>query len=107
MKKITIFAATIVAPTGVEKRIEISIPVTEQQTEITADTITTPLKLCINLIADNAGKMINAEINNDPTNFIPNTIIVAITTAIIKLCLFVFIPVAFAKFSSKVTAKIR
>ena len=45
MKKITMFATTIVAPTGVEKSIEAIIPTNAAATEITAEQTITPLKL--------------------------------------------------------------
>lgn len=86
---------TIVAPTGVDARIEVKIPTTVQITEITADKITTPLKLLNSLIAESAGKIINADIKSDPTRFIASTIIIAVTTAISVLYLPAPIPVAF------------
>ena len=58
------------------------------------------------LIADKAGKITRAEISSDPTRFIASTIITAIITAIKRLYLLVLVPVADAKFSSKVTANI-
>ena len=76
------FATTIVAPTGVEHIIDKSMPTNAQITEITADTITTPRKLYIKRIAESVGKIINADINKDPTNFIPKTIITAIIMAV-------------------------
>lgn len=36
-------------------------------------------------IADNAGKIINAEISSDPTRFIASTMITAVITAINRL----------------------
>lgn len=83
-KNAIISAATIVEPTGVENKIDTIIPINAQLTDIIPDKITTPLKLHITRIADNAGNIINAEINNEPTKFIPNTIITAMITAIIK-----------------------
>lgn len=77
--------ATIVAPTGVEHRIEISIPSNEHTTERNAEYRTTLLNVLITRIALNAGKIINAEINKDPTRFIARTIITAITIAISRL----------------------
>ena len=96
----------MVDPTGVENKIEIIIPISAQLTEITAEQMITLLKFKNILIADNAGKIIKAEIKSDPTRFIPRTIIIAITMAIKRLYLSAFTPVAFAKFSSNVTAKI-
>ena len=97
----------MVEPTGVDPRMDISIPIKVQHTEIIAEHMTTPLKLLITLIADNAGKITSAEINNEPTKFIASTIITAVITAISKLYTPVFIPVALAKLSSNIIANIR
>ena len=105
MKNATMSAATMVEPTGVDANIEISIPITAQTTDKDAENITTPLKFFISLIAESAGKIISADIRSEPTRFIPSTIITAIIIAIRRLYLSVFTPVAFEKFSSKVTAK--
>ena len=82
MAKTAISIMTIVEPTGVEKIIEISIPPRAQTTEIIAEVITTPLKLLISRIADSAGKTIRAEISNEPTRFIPRTMITDVIMAI-------------------------
>lgn len=105
MKNAIMSAATMVDPTGVEAKIEISIPLTAQITDKEAEKITTPLKFLINLIAESAGKIIRADIRREPTRFIPSTIMIAIIIAMIRLYLSVFTPVALEKFSSKVTAK--
>ena len=105
MKNAAISATTIVDPTGVETKIETNIPITAQITDKDAEKITTPLKFLIILIAESAGKIIRAEMRSEPTRFIPKTMITAIITAIKRLYLSVFTPVAFEKFSSKVTAK--
>ena len=104
--KQTIFAATIVEPTGVLYKTETRIPETAHITEITAELIITDKKLLKSLIAERAGKIIRAEISNAPTRFMARTITTAVTTAIRMLYAFVFVPVAEAKFSSNVTAKI-
>ena len=106
IKKDTIFTATIVAPTGVEIKIETKIPVTAQKTEITAEHITALLKLLKIRIEARAGNIINAEIKSEPTKFIARTIIIAVIIAISKLYKSDFIPVDLANVSSKVTAKI-
>ena len=106
-KKAAISTATIVAPTGVEYNTEIKIPRMAQLTEITAEQMTTCLKFWKILIAVRDGKMIKAEIRSEPTRFIPITIMIAMITAIQRLYLSALIPVAFAKVSSKVTAKMR
>lgn len=99
-------AETIVEPTGVEQSIDRIIPVSAHITDITAEQSITALKLLNTLIADNAGKIISAEISREPTRFIASTIISAVTTAISRLYRFEFVPVADEKFSSNVTANI-
>jgi hypothetical protein len=106
IKNTAIFTTTIVEPTGVPARIEISIPEAEHSTEIMAEHIVTALKFLNTLIADSDGKIMRADIKSEPTNFIARTIITAIVIAIIRLYAFAFVPTAFAKFSSKVTANI-
>jgi hypothetical protein len=106
MKKATISTATIVEPTGAEARMETRMPVSAQNTDSIAEQIVTALKLLNILIADNAGKITKAETNKEPTRFMASTTITATTTAIKRLYNFAFVPVACAKLSSKVTAKI-
>lgn len=96
----------MVEPTGVDINIDTIIPTNAHITEIIPEQITTPLKFCIILIEDNAGKIIKAEIKREPTKFIDSTMITAMTIAIRRLYLSAFIPVALAKFSSNVTVKI-
>ena len=98
--------ATIVAPTGVPKSIEPSIPTREQITAIRAEQTVTDLKLLNRRIAESAGKIISAEISKEPTRFMARTITTAINTEIIRLYSLTFVPDAKAKFSSKVTLKI-
>ena len=95
----------MVAPTGVEDKMEIVIPLMVQIRDNTADITTTLLKVSTIFIADKGGNTISAEINNEPTNFIPNTMTVAKSIARIRLYSSTLCPVAFAKFSSKVMAK--
>ena len=58
-------------------------------------------------MADNAGKMTRAEISREPTRFMASTMITAMIMAISRLYTPVLVPVARAKSSSNVTAKIR
>jgi len=85
---------------------EISIPVNAQNTDTIAEQIVTLLKLLKILIADNGGKITRAETSKDPTRFMARTTITATITAMSKLYIPAFVPVACAKLSSKVTAKI-
>ena len=85
IKNAIISAATIVDPTGVPAKIEIIIPIVEHITEKITEHIVTVLKLLKILIADNAGNITSADINNEPANFIARTITTAVTTAINKL----------------------
>ena len=96
----------MVAPIGVDARIEIIIPVSAHTTEKIAAQIDTPLKLLNILIAETAGKTIKAEVKSEPTRFIASTITVAITVAKIKLYIFTLVPVDFKKPSSKVMQNI-
>ena len=72
----------MVAPTGVEKRMDNTIPASAQPMDNTVAQSITPLKFCITRIADNAGKIISAEISSEPTKFIASTIMTAVITAI-------------------------
>ena len=96
----------MVAPTGVDARIDTRIPTTAHTTESTAEHTITARKVLNKRIADSAGKIIRAEIKSDPTRFIASTITSAVISAIKRLYRFVLRPVACAKVSSKVTAKI-
>ena len=73
---------TIVAPTGVEKRIDSRIPKAAHKTDRTADAVITPRKLLNSRMAESAGKIIRAEISREPASFIASTITEAVTTAI-------------------------
>ena len=76
---------TIVAPTGVDRRIDNRIPKTAHTTDIITEQTVTLLKLLKTLMADRAGKITRAEIRSDPTRFIPRTIIIAVIIAITRL----------------------
>ena len=104
--KHTISTATIVAPTGVELSKAKTSPIEEHITLIIPELTTTALKFLNTLIDDKAGKITSAEISKDPTKFIANTTITAVITAINVLYTPDLIPVAVAKSSSNVTAKI-
>ena len=81
-KKATISQATIVQPTGVDANTEINIPKIAHTTEIILADIKTDLNVLNTLIADSAGKMIKADINNEPTKFIASTMTTAVMIAI-------------------------
>ena len=97
---------TMVGPTGVPVAMERTIPKAVQTTEITAEQMVTDLNDLNTLIALKAGKMMRADINNEPTRFIAKTIITAVITAMTILYKLALTPVAREKFSSKVTANI-
>ena len=104
--KTNILIKTIVEPIGVPHTILITIPTNEHTTERIALTTVTERKLLHTLIAESEGKIINAEISNEPTKFIASTIITAVSIAITKLYASVFVPVAVAKSSSNVSENI-
>ena len=85
MPKAIISAKTIVGPTGVLAIIEAKIPIAVQETDNRAEQIVTDLNDLKMRMALNAGKIISAEINNEPTKFIAKTMMTAVTTAINKL----------------------
>ena len=99
-------AATMVEPTGVPARMATRIPTNEQTTEIMAAATVTAKKLLNTRMAERAGNTTKADTSSAPTRFIASTIMTATTTAISRLKKAVFTPVAWAKFSSKVMAKI-
>ena len=105
-QKVIISTATIVEPTDVPVRIETIIPQEAQNIDTITEHTVTEKKLWNIRIAVNAGKIISAEISSEPTRFIARTITVAMIPEIKKLYLFTFVPAAFAKSSSNVTAKI-
>ena len=80
---------------------DIMIPLEAETTETAAEQMMTCRR-----IADSAGKMINAEVRSAPTRFMARTMMTAVMTAMNRLYRDASIPVAVAKFSSKVTAKI-
>ena len=97
--------ATIVDPTGVPARIDILIPKKAPSTDKMALTMVTILKFLNTLIADKAGKMINADTKRLPTRFMEITMMVATTIENPMLNALTLVPLLFAKSSSKVTAK--
>ena len=94
------------APTGEPASTEIKSPALVHTTENIADDTVTDKKLLNTHIEASAGNTTSADISSDPTRFIASTTITAITIAIKRFYFLVLIPVATAKFSSKVTANI-
>ena len=82
-------------------------PSQRQTTEITAAFRVTVRNVRQIRMADRAGNTIRLEISSAPIIRIPRTITMAVSRAIRVLYTSDFVPVARAKFSSKVTAKIR
>ena len=83
------------------------MPSSAQHTDSTAEQTVTERKLLNTRMAESAGKITSAEMSSEPTRFIASTMITATMTAISRLYSFAFVPVAWAKVSSKVTAKMR
>ena len=95
---------TIVAPTGVEARMDRKMPRAAPKTDRKAEAPMTPRKLLKIRMADSAGKIISAEIRRDPTSFMASTITDAVCTAIRRLERWVGAPVGGALGASRVTA---
>ena len=70
-----------VAPTGVERSMQSTAPTRAQETEITAEQITTLLNDLKSRIAESAGKVMSAEISSAPTIFMAMTITAPVTAA--------------------------
>ena len=85
IKNIKRFIITILAPVGVPHIYEQNIPIKKHTIDITAEDIITDLKLLNTLIDDNAGNIIRLDINNEPINLMPITMVIAVSTAIKKL----------------------
>ena len=72
----------MLAPVGVWNMYETNNPKTKQMTDTTADEIVTDLNDLKNLIEIKLGNNISEEINIDPINLIPKTIVIAVKIAI-------------------------
>jgi|AKZA01.1.fsa_nt_gi hypothetical protein len=94
----------MVAPIGVEKLYDTVIPIKKDMTEITTEQTVTEKKVLNNIIAVNAGKMMRLDINRDPINRMPTTIVTDVNIANKLMYRLILIPIAFAKVSSNVTA---
>ena len=103
-EKTIILISTTLAPVGVAYIYEMTIPVKKQSIEITAEQTVTLLNFLNRRIELKAGKIIRLEINTAPMIRIPSTMVRAVKKAMSILYSPVFIPLAFAKVSSKVTA---
>ena len=97
---------TIVAPTGVPATIDIKIPAADVHAASTPEHIDKQKKHLKILMAEIELNTTTEDISSEPKRFIATTITTAITTAMSKLSAAGLVPVAFAKFSSNVTAKI-
>ena len=100
------FTTTTVAPAGVENRKENTRPIKKQTTATMDEAIITPLNPLHTRIDVRAGKIIKLEISRSSINRIPITMVMAVKNAKMILYRPTFVPVAFAKLSSNVTAKI-
>ena len=106
IRNMAISTATMVEPTGVPARIDKRIPKNAQKTERRTEHKVTLKNVLKIRMADSAGNIINAEVNREPTRFMASTMMIAVITAISKLYIDVRMPMALAKFSSKVIEKI-
>ena len=101
------FAATTVAPTGVDQAKDTVSPAQKHPADVTAAQRVTPRKLRKSRMAVKAGKITREEISMAPIIRIPSTMVSAVRMARRALYRSAFRPVAREKLSSKVTAKIR
>ncbi len=106
IRKAARFVTTTLAPAGIEKLYDMTIPAVKQIMDIIEEQIITNRKLFPIRMDVSAGNIIRLEIRSAPIMRIPTTIVAAVSSAISMLWSPEFIPVAFAKRSSKVTAKI-
>lgn len=97
---------TTLAPGEVPKIKEAVSPKKKQTNAKMADEIITLLKLMNTRMELNAGKIINEEMSMVPMTRIPRTMVIAVSRATSILKKPTLTPVALAKFSSKVMAKI-
>ena len=75
------FAATMLAPVGVSRKKEATVPIMKQLTEITAAVIITERKLLQTRMEERAGKIIRLEISSAPIIRMPRTTVIAVSTA--------------------------
>ena len=85
IRNAAISTTTIVGPTGVSITIDAMIPIAVQTTEIMAEQMVTDLNDLKTLIALKAGKIMRAEISNEPTRFIAKTMIIAVIISMTML----------------------
>lgn len=97
---------TMVAPTGVEKTMDINMPARAHTTDTMAEQMVTPLNVRHTRMAESAGKTTSADKSKAPTRLIPITITNDTIMASAVLYLLVWMPVARANDSSNVMEKI-
>ncbi len=76
---------TIVEPVGVSSLYENTRPVIKHNEEITAERVTTDLKLLQICIEVSAGKIRSEDIRSAPISLIPITVVIAVKKAISML----------------------
>ena len=76
------FASTMLAPVGMLKQKDITIPLTKQNTAIKADNIINALKLFTIFFALTAGNIIRLEISRVPIMRMPKTTVIAVKNEI-------------------------
>ena len=106
IKNAAMSRVTMVAPVGVEKTREHTIPSRAHITPMAAELTIAFLKDLCKVIADIAGKIMSAETRSDPTSLIDMEIITAVRVARRRLHAFAFPPVPCINTGSNVRAKI-
>ena len=96
----------MLAPAGMLAVYESTSPTRNEESETEAAEKTTPRKLLKKRIEVTAGNIISPEMSSAPISLMPTAIVTPVSTAITMLQRSASTPVALAKSSSKVTAKI-
>ena len=105
-KKVIIFTITTLAPAGVSNLYEAALPKRKQTTATIAAQTVTALKFFNTRIEVSAGNINRLDMSSAPMILIPKAIVIAVKNASTALYSPALTPVARAKVSSKVTAKI-
>lgn len=97
----------MLAPVGIPKTQEITRPATKQRIDRVADKKITERKVLHTVIAVMGENIIRLDISRVPISLMPRTTTTAVKIATAEFKMFILVPLARAKPSSNVIAKIR